>query len=58
MIDMASYPAGTYSLKITGTVGNASAFTSVTVTLVDPCIDTVITIADPDPFYDASHVLR
>ena len=55
---MATYPAGTYTLKITGTVGNKFDSTEITVTFVDPCIDTVLTIADPDPFEDQTYVLR
>ena len=55
---MATYPAGTYTLRITGTVGNKFDSTDITVTLVDPCIDAVLTIVDPDPFDDQTYVLR
>ena len=55
---MAEYPAGTYTLKVIGTVGNKSANTDLIVTLVDPCIDTLLTIVDPDPFEDMQYDLR
>lgn len=57
-IDMASYPAGDYTLSITGTVGNKSASTDIVVTLVDPCPNTLLTIVEPDPFEDDTYVLR
>ena len=57
-IDMDQYPAGPYTLRITGTVGNKSDYTEIIVTFVDPCIDAVLTIEDPDPFEDEDYVLR
>ena len=51
-IDMANYLPGTYTFKITGTVGNKSAFATFIMTLADPCPTTVLTIIQPDPFVD------
>ena len=55
---MVTYPPGTYDLEIMGTVGNKSASTTVTVTLVDPCLTTILTIVDPDPFDNQNYILR
>ena len=42
--DMAHYPAGTYTLEITGTVGIKSVKVSVNFELVDPCSTAAITL--------------
>jgi len=39
-IDKANYPPGDYVFRITGTSGQNSDFTDVTMTLIDPCPDT------------------
>lgn len=55
---MNTYPAGSYTLEIKGTVGSKSAVTPVIVTFVDPCPNTLLTIVEPDPFVDYTYVLR
>ena len=55
--DMATYPAGTYELLITGTVGTKSDYFTLTVVLVDPCPTATITLK-PTPISDYEYVLR
>ena len=55
---MANYLPGTYTFKITGEVGNKSAFTTFVMTLIDPCPTTTLTIIQPDPFVDKTYILR
>ena len=55
--DMANYPAGTYELTITGTVGTQSDSFVLTIELVDPCPTAVITLLD-SPIADDTYVLR
>ena len=54
---MATYPAGTYELFITGTVGIKSDSFTLTVVLVDPCPTATITLK-PTPILDYEYVLR
>ena len=54
---MATYPAGTYELLITGTVGTKSDSFTLTVVLVDPCPTATITLS-PTPISDFEYVLR
>ena len=56
--DMAHYPAGTYTMEITGTVGIKSVSVPVTFNLVDPCPTAQITLALPSQIVDATYVLR
>lgn len=49
-IDMANYPAGSYTFTITGTVGAKAVSETFVMTLVDPCPTTTLTIIEPDPF--------
>ena len=55
--DMANYPAGTYELTITGTVGTQSDSFVLTIELVDPCPTALITLLD-SPIADDTYVLR
>ena len=55
--DMATYPAGTYLLLITGTVGTKSDSFTLTIELVDPCPTALITLL-PSPISDDEYVLR
>ena len=55
--DMASYPAGIYTLQITGTVDLESASQIIEVELVDPCPTAALTLL-PTPFVDESYTLR
>ena len=57
-IDMANYQPGQYTFEITGTVGTKSASATFTMTLVDPCPTTVLSIIEPDPFTDKTYPLR
>ena len=43
-IDMANYTPGDYTFEITGTVGSKFATATFVMTLVDPCLNTVLTI--------------
>ena len=54
--DMANFPAGDYTFKITGTVGTKSAYITFVMTLVDPCPTTQLTINNP--FVDQTYTLR
>ena len=55
--DMANYPAQTYELLITGTVGTKSDSFTLTVVLVDPCPTATITL-NTTPISDYNYVLR
>lgn len=55
-IDMANYLPGDYTFTITGTVGDKSVAKTFTVTFVDPCPTTVLTLNSP--FVDKSYTLR
>ena len=56
---MATYPAGTYVLLITGTVGNKSDSYNLSIVLVDPCPTATLTkITNPVPISDFDYVLR
>ena len=47
--DMANYLPGTYVYKITGTIGSTSAYNSFSMTLVNPCPDSTLSLL-PSPF--------
>ena len=49
--DIQKFPPGTYTFKITGTSGDFSTSKTFTITLVDPCPDSVLTLLD-SPFTD------
>ena len=42
--DLASYPAGTYRFRVTGTVGNKSDAVEFDMVLVDPCPNVSLTL--------------
>ena len=52
--DFTSWPAGTYSFMIRGTVGKATDYQDVFITLVDPCPTTQLSIAS-NPFAGIEH---
>lgn len=56
-VDMASFPAGTYTMEITGTVGSWSETTLIDLVLVDPCPNVALNL-QPNPFQDHIYVLR
>ena len=56
-IDMDSFPAGTYELIITGTVGTQSDSFTLPIEFVDPCSTAEITLL-ASPLIDDSYTLR
>lgn len=54
--DKTTYPPGEYTFTVTGSVGSASDSVTITVTIEDPCIDTLITLTED--FADLSYTLR
>ena len=56
-IDMASFPAGTYTMQITGTVGSSSDTLTIDLVLVDPCPSVALNLQS-SPFQDNVYVLR
>ena len=51
---MVNYKPGEYIFEITGTVGTKTASATFTMTLVDPCKTTKLSINEPDPFEDCT----
>ena len=56
--DMVAYPPGDYIFEITGTSATKSDVATWTLTLVDPCPDTVLTFPSPNPLSDSEYILR
>ena len=56
--DMVNYLPGDYEFTITGTVGAKSVTSTWTMTLVDPCLTTQLTIKNPAPFFEQDYILR
>ena len=56
-IDMAQYPAGVYTIEITGTVGIKVVSFKVDVELMDPCLGAPVTLL-PSPINDDTYILR
>lgn len=56
--DIAAYPPGDYIFEITGTSATKSAVGTWTLTLVDPCPDTVLTFPNQNPIADSEYILR
>ena len=54
---MANYPAGSYEIKITGTVGSQSDFITFVMELVDPCPTATISL-NQSPITDDTYTLR
>ena len=55
-LDMAKYPPGDYTFTITATVGDKTVSKDFTVTFVDPCPTTTLTLNSP--FVDKTYNLR
>ena len=55
--DMATYPVGTYTFRITGIVGNKQDFIEFDMILVDPCLTVDITLLQ-SPLASDSYILR
>lgn len=47
--DKDTYPPGEYTFTVTGTVGSASDSVTIPVNIVDPCVDTSLTIFEEFP---------
>ena len=56
-IDKVNYPPGDYVFRITGKSGLNSDFVDITMTLIDPCPTTKLTLLQ-SPFIDQTYYLR
>ena len=50
--DLTNYPPGDYVFRIIGTSGVNTDFTDITMTLIDPCPNTQLSLLAPRPFID------
>ena len=57
-IDNISWPPGDYIFTITGNIGNKSDSTTFTLTLVNPCGTSILSIVKPADFVDGEYKLR
>ena len=57
-LDLVTYPEGDYVFTITGKVGLKEVSSTFTMTVVDPCPTTTLTINNPVPFMTGEYVLR
>ena len=55
--DIENFKPGSYTFEITGTIGDLSDSATFTMTLVDPCPTTILSIND-DVFSDINYLLR
>ena len=56
-IDKVNYPPGDYVFRITGKSGLNSYFVDITMTLIDPCPTTKLTLLQ-SPFIDQTYYVR
>ena len=55
--DMVAWPPGDYVFKITGTLGDKSDDATFTLTLADPCNESLLSIVKPVSFVDSYYIL-